>query len=44
MMKIAGGDYFPMRHAQNDLLMITFMDVNRNASRIIKQVLILFNI
>ncbi len=44
MMKIAGGDYFPMRHAQNNLLMITFMDVNRNASRIIKQVLILFNI
>ncbi len=44
MMKIAGDDYFPMRHAQNDLLMITFMDVNRNASRIIKQVLILFNI
>lgn len=44
MMKTAEGDYFLMRHAQNDLLMITFMDFNRNASRIIKQVLILFNI
>lgn len=44
MMKTAGDDYFPMRHALNDLLMITFMDVNRNASRIIKQVLLLFNI